>query len=115
CPAVQKLQSDAQVAERHPATTCTGCATGARLDGIHASSSSTGIARPRSRYTEFMRLRWPVRALGIPLLLLLLLATPVCAQRLPPLATPEHYDLPFVVHIARKRFEGTETIHLRID
>ena len=52
---------------------------------------------------------------GIPLLFLLLFATPVCAQRLPPIATPEHYDLAFVVDIAGKRFEGTETIRLRID
>jgi hypothetical protein len=60
-----------------------------------------------------MRLRWRVPALGIPVLLLLLFATPVCAQRLPPIATPEHYDLALVVDIAGKRFEGTETIRLR--
>jgi hypothetical protein len=46
-------------------------------------------------------------ALGTPLLLLLLFATPVCAQRLPPAAAPEHYDLAFVVDIGAKRFEGT--------
>ena len=48
-------------------------------------------------------------------MLLLLFATPVCAQRLPPTATPDHYDLAFVVDIAGKRFEGTETIRIRID
>ncbi|HEY3044703.1 MAG TPA: M1 family aminopeptidase [Vicinamibacterales bacterium] len=52
---------------------------------------------------------------GVPLLLLLLVATPVCAQRLPLTATPEHYDLAFVVDIGGKRFEGTETIRIRID
>src|SRR5712691_3131835 len=62
-----------------------------------------------------MTLRWPAPSLAVPLLLLLLLATPVCAQRLPSTATPEHYDLAFVVDIAGKRFEGTETIRVRID
>ena len=62
-----------------------------------------------------MKLRWRVPALGVPLLLLLLLATPVSTQRLPPIATPEHYDLAFVVDIAGKRFEGTESIRIRID
>ncbi|MDO8795783.1 MAG: M1 family metallopeptidase, partial [Vicinamibacterales bacterium] len=62
-----------------------------------------------------MRLRWLAPALGIPLLLLLLFATPLCAQRLPPTATPEHYDLAFVVDIGGKRFEGTETIRIRLD
>lgn len=62
-----------------------------------------------------MRIRWLAPALGIPLLLLLLFATPLGAQRLPPTATPEHYDLAFVVDIGGKRFDGTETIHIRIN
>ena len=62
-----------------------------------------------------MRLRWLAPTLGVPLLLLLLFATPLCAQRLPPTATPEHYDLAFVVDIGGRRFEGTETIRIRID
>ena len=62
-----------------------------------------------------MKLRWLASAIGAPLVLLLLFATPVCAQRLPPTATPEHYDLAFVVDIGGKRFEGTETIRVRID
>ena len=62
-----------------------------------------------------MKLRWLAPAIGAPLLLLLLFATPVCAQRLPPTATPEHYDLAFVVDIGGKRFDGTETIRVRID
>src|SRR4051812_3452080 len=62
-----------------------------------------------------MKLRWSGPALGIPLLLQLFLSTPVCAQRLPGGATPEHYDLAFVVDIGGKRFDGTETINVRID
>src|SRR5262249_9823719 len=41
---------------------------------------------------------------------LVLLASPVSAQRLPPGVTPEHYDLAFVVDLAHERFDGTETI-----
>ena len=64
-----------------------------------------------------MRLRRPDPAPGIALLLLLLLllAAPLGAQRLPATATPEHYDLAFVVDISGRRFEGTETIRIRID
>ena len=62
-----------------------------------------------------MRLRWPAPAPGIALLLLPLLAVPLGAQRLPATATPEHYDLAFVVDISGQRFEGTETIRIRID
>ena len=62
-----------------------------------------------------MRLRWLVPAALIPFLLLLFFATPLSSQRLPPTATPEHYDLSFVVDIARQRFDGTETIRVRID
>jgi len=62
-----------------------------------------------------MNLRRPAPSLAVPLLVLLLLATPVCAQRLPSTATPDHYDLAFVVDIGGKRFEGTETILARID
>ena len=62
-----------------------------------------------------MRLRWLAPAALIPFLLLLFLATPLSAQRLPPTATPDHYDLAFVVDLARQRFEGTETIRVRID
>jgi aminopeptidase N len=62
-----------------------------------------------------MKRRWLAPAIGIPLVLLLLAATPVCAQRLPSTATPEHYDLAFVVDIGGKRFEGTETIRIKID
>ena len=61
-----------------------------------------------------MRLRWLAPFAVIPLLLLVQLATPVCAQRLPATATPEHYDLAFVVDIPNKRFEGTETIRVRL-
>src|SRR4051812_10110690 len=50
---------------------------------------------------------------SISLLLLVSLATPVCAQRLPSTLVPEHYDLAFVVDIPGKQFEGTETIRVR--
>ena len=39
---------------------------------------------------------------------------PVGAQRLPETATPEHYDLAFVVDIPRQRFDGTETIRVQV-
>src|SRR2546425_7154687 len=45
---------------------------------------------------------------------LLLSAVPASAQRLPTIVTPEHYDLAFVVDLTRERFEGTETIGVRI-
>src|SRR5215471_3594377 len=48
------------------------------------------------------------------LLLLLSTATSASAERLPATVTPEHYDLAFVVDLARERFEGTETIRVRI-
>jgi aminopeptidase N len=47
-------------------------------------------------------------------LLLLSTALPASAQRLPTNITPEHYDLAFVVDLARERFEGTETIRVRL-
>jgi aminopeptidase N len=47
-------------------------------------------------------------------LLLLSTALPASAQRLPTTVTPEHYDLGFVVDLARERFEGTETIRVRV-
>jgi aminopeptidase N len=44
----------------------------------------------------------------------LLTALPASAQRLPTIVTPSHYDLAFVVDLNRERFEGTETIHVRV-
>jgi aminopeptidase N len=48
------------------------------------------------------------------LLLSLLTALPASAQRLPTIVTPDHYDLAFVVDLARERFEGTETIRVHV-
>src|SRR5437867_3727426 len=45
---------------------------------------------------------------------ILALSSPALAQRLPGTVTPEHYDLTFVVDLAHQRFEGTETIRVRI-
>src|SRR6267142_2353141 len=45
---------------------------------------------------------------------LVLTAPPASAQRLPTIVTPEHYDLAFVVDLKHERFEGTETIKVRI-
>ena len=39
---------------------------------------------------------------------------PLRAQRLPTTVTPDHYDLAFVVDLARERFEGTETIRVNV-
>ena len=61
-----------------------------------------------------MRLRWIAPFAVIPLILLVQLAMPVGAQRLPATAAPEHYDLAFVVDIPNKRFQGTETIRVRL-
>ena len=44
----------------------------------------------------------------------LLTALPASAQRLPAIVTPAHYDLAFVVDLARERFEGTETIRVQV-
>jgi aminopeptidase N len=54
-------------------------------------------------------------ALGLALLFLPLGATRLSAQRLPQTASPEHYDLALVVDIGGKRFEGTETIRIRLE
>ena len=43
-----------------------------------------------------------------------LTALPAAAQRLPRTVTPDHYDLGFVVDLARERFEGTETIRVQV-
>src|SRR5258708_37318150 len=43
-----------------------------------------------------------------------LTALPVSAQRLPGTVTPDHYDLAFVVDLARERFDGTETIRVTV-
>jgi aminopeptidase N len=56
-----------------------------------------------------MRLRWPLLAL-----IILTAPLPASAQRLPGTVTPDHYDLAFVVDLARERFEGTETIRVRL-
>src|SRR6185436_3673366 len=60
-----------------------------------------------------MRLRWPL----LLLLALIILTTPLpaSAQRLPGLVTPDHYDLAFVVDLSRERFEGTETIRVKVE
>ena len=44
----------------------------------------------------------------------LLIALPASAQRLPTIVSPSHYDLKFVVDLARERFEGTETIRAQV-
>ena len=46
--------------------------------------------------------------------LFLSLAAPSFAQRLPLTAIPEHYDLAFDVDLAGARFEGAETIRVRV-
>jgi aminopeptidase N len=44
----------------------------------------------------------------------LLLARPAAGQRLPAGVEPDHYDLAFVVDLAHERFDGTETIRVRV-
>src|SRR5262245_25249210 len=57
---------------------------------------------------------WSMRFyLGVLALLLTLSPLPATAQRLPTTVLPDHYDLAFVVDLARSRFEGTETIRVR--
>src|SRR4051812_36198420 len=48
------------------------------------------------------------------LALTLLTALPATAQRLPTTVVPSHYDLAFVVDLAKERFEGTETINVQV-
>src|SRR4051794_13150719 len=48
------------------------------------------------------------------LLFILLSALPAFAQRLPAIVIPDHYDLAFVVDLGRERFDGTETIRVKV-
>src|SRR5580692_10545735 len=56
-----------------------------------------------------------LRTLLLAPLLALTTAVPVRAQRLPIDVRPDHYDLAFDVDLGRARFEGTETIRVRLD
>src|SRR6185503_7927297 len=56
-----------------------------------------------------MRLRWPLAAV-----IVLTSVLPASAQRLPANVTPDHYDLAFVVDLARERFDGTESIRVLV-
>src|SRR5947209_2735747 len=47
-------------------------------------------------------------------ILILILAGPAAAQRLPATVAPDHYDLTFAVDLDRARFEGTETIRVQV-
>jgi aminopeptidase N len=56
-----------------------------------------------------------MRLRSLPLALIVLLnALPAFAQRLPTTVTPDHYDLAFVVDLGRERFDGTETIKVKV-
>src|SRR5919109_5052015 len=44
----------------------------------------------------------------------LLSALPASAQRLPTTVRPDHYDLGFVVDLARARFDGTAAIRVQV-
>jgi aminopeptidase N len=55
-----------------------------------------------------------IRHHAIPFIILLGLAAPLHAQRLPTTVVPEHYDLAFDVDLARARFGGTETIRVQL-
>src|SRR4051794_29731607 len=59
-----------------------------------------------------MRLTFP--ALFAVVAAVLLAPLPASAQRLPTTVAPSHYDLAFVVDLARARFEGTETIKVDV-
>src|SRR5262249_24318760 len=55
------------------------------------------------------------RIAAVPLVIFLgLVAGPASAQRLPTTVVPDHYDLAFDVDIEHARFDGTETIHVRV-
>src|SRR5262245_4253752 len=61
-----------------------------------------------------LSIHWGMRLLLHILLPTLTLApVPAAAQRLATTVLPDHYDLAFVVDLARSRFEGTETIRVR--
>jgi len=47
-------------------------------------------------------------------LLWVLLPLPAGAQRLPTVVVPEHYELAFTLDLPRERFEGVETIRVRV-
>src|SRR4051794_21849129 len=49
------------------------------------------------------------------LLYALLPADPAAAQRLPQTAVPEHYDLSFTIDLNHDRFNGRETIRVRLE
>ncbi len=55
---------------------------------------------------------WPRASLTI--VMLLSFAVSSAGQRLPSTAIPEHYDLAFDIHLADARFDGVETIRVRV-
>ena len=69
--------------------------------------------RPSCAFIGTMRTR---AFAGLPLvgLFVVLLAGRAHAQRLPTTVAPEHYDLSFSVDLAHARFDGVETIRIRV-
>ena len=114
-PAVWTSRTAAQVAESHPRQHAT-TATGGRLEVTSFLSSTAIVGLPvklhcihAASVARSAAALHPVRPAA------------ACSPRrsapsaCPPTATPEHYDLAFVVDIAGQRFDGTETIRVRID
>src|SRR5947208_4109804 len=48
------------------------------------------------------------------LIVVVLLASPAVAQRLPTTVRPDHYDLTFTIDLAHARFDGSETIRVQV-
>jgi aminopeptidase N len=61
-------------------------------------------------------MRWLARTRfgALPWILCLLACSPAGAQRLPSTVVPDHYDLAFDVNLTTARFEGVETINVRL-
>src|SRR3954468_15752371 len=96
-------------ARDEPATTT------ARTHAGRLTGQDVVVVPLKPRGVKLCRYTWRMRRLAILICAALLLpALPVSAQRLPATVTPEHYDLAFVVDLARERFEGTETIRVKV-
>ena len=56
-----------------------------------------------------------MRLLVLATALLVAFTARAVAQRLPGTVIPEHYDLAFTVDLPNERFNGSETIRVRVD
>src|SRR5262245_52204170 len=104
------MQTTGAGARREPTTTTAATHAG-RLTHVSPCSFTPPADRRQAARLTLREMR-----LYAPLLLVVavLFAAPVAAQRLPTGVTPEHYDLGFVVDLAHERFDGSEAIRVNV-